>query len=60
MAAARNPWPEKRTYFWHGHFATSIQKVRYAALMLRQNQTLRGLGGGDFRTFSAPCSPTRR
>lgn len=51
MTAARNPWPEKRTFFWHGHFATSIQKVRYASLMLQQNQTLRTLGGGDFRTL---------
>ncbi|HWG24697.1 DUF1800 domain-containing protein [Actinospica sp.] len=51
MTAAHNPWPEKRTYFWHGHFATSLQKVRYAPLMLKQNQTMRTLGGGDFRTL---------
>ena len=51
MTAVRRPWPEKRTYFWHGHFATSIQKVRYAGLMLRQNQTLRTLGGGPFHTL---------
>lgn len=51
MTAAHNPWPEKRTYFWHGHFATSLQKVRYASLMLKQNQTMRSLGGGDFRTL---------
>jgi uncharacterized protein (DUF1800 family) len=51
MTAADNPWPEKRTYFWHGHYATSIQKVRYASLMLAQNQTLRSLGGGDFHTL---------
>ena len=51
MTAVRNPWPDKRTFFWHGHYATSIQKVRYASLMLRQNQTLRELGGGDFRTL---------
>lgn len=51
MAAVRDPWPEKRTFFWHGHYATSIQKVRYASLMLKQNQMLRELGGGDFRTL---------
>ncbi|MBR7833207.1 DUF1800 domain-containing protein [Actinospica durhamensis] len=51
MTAVRRPWIEKRTYFWHGHFATSIQKVRYAGLMLRQNQTLRTLGGGPFHTL---------
>ena len=51
MTAARRPWVEKRTFFWHGHFATSIQKVRIAPLMLRQNETLRSLGGGDFRAL---------
>ncbi|HEU5333908.1 MAG TPA: DUF1800 domain-containing protein [Actinocrinis sp.] len=51
MTAVRQPWVEKRTFFWHGHFATSVQKVRIAALMLRQNETLRSLGGGDFRTL---------
>jgi uncharacterized protein (DUF1800 family) len=48
MASVRQPWVEKRTFFWHTHFATSIQKVRYAAYMLRQNQTERTLGGGTF------------
>ena len=51
MVAAHRPWVEKRTFFWHGHFATSVQKVRVAALMLEQNQTQRTLGGGDFRTL---------
>lgn len=51
MVAARRPWVEKRTFFWHGHFATSVQKVRVAALMLEQNETQRALGGGDFRTL---------
>jgi uncharacterized protein (DUF1800 family) len=51
MTAAQRPWIEKRTFFWHGHFATSVQKVRVAALMLRQNETLRSLGGGDFRAL---------
>jgi len=36
------------TWFWHGHFATSIRKVRMPSLMLRQNQTLRQLGLGLF------------
>jgi uncharacterized protein (DUF1800 family) len=51
LTAAQQPWTEKRTFFWHGHFATSIQKVRSAALMLLQNETMRTLGGGDFRTL---------
>ncbi|MBS2965351.1 DUF1800 domain-containing protein [Actinocrinis puniceicyclus] len=51
MVAAHRPWTEKRTFFWHGHFATSVLKVRSAALMLKQNQTQRALGGGDFRAL---------
>jgi uncharacterized protein (DUF1800 family) len=39
---------ERVTWFWHGHFATSVQKVRSARLMVRQNETLRGKGLGDF------------
>jgi uncharacterized protein (DUF1800 family) len=37
---------EKLTFFWHGHWATSAQKVRSAALMLGQQQTFRRYGGG--------------
>ncbi|MFI5493800.1 DUF1800 family protein [Actinoplanes sp. NPDC051859] len=35
---------EKLTFFWHGHWATSIRKVRSAALMLGQQATLRRYG----------------
>jgi uncharacterized protein (DUF1800 family) len=38
---------EKLTFFWHGHWATSAQKVRSAHLMLAQQQTLRRYGAGD-------------
>ena len=48
MVVASNPFTEKVTFFWHGHFATSIQKVRSAALMLRQNQLFRDRGLGPF------------
>jgi uncharacterized protein (DUF1800 family) len=52
MAAADRPLPERVTWFWHGHFATSIQKVRYAGLMAIQNATQRRLGTGDFRALA--------
>jgi uncharacterized protein (DUF1800 family) len=39
---------ERLTWFWHGHFATSAQKVRAPALMLAQNETLRARGLGRF------------
>lgn len=38
---------EKLTFFWHGHWATSAQKVRSAQLMLGQQQTFRRYGQSD-------------
>ena len=38
---------EKLTFFWHGHWATSAQKVRSAQLMLGQQQTFRRYGRND-------------
>ncbi|MET0495350.1 MAG: DUF1800 domain-containing protein [Actinoplanes sp.] len=38
---------EKLVFFWHGHWATSVQKVRSAQLMIGQQQTFRRYGGGD-------------
>lgn len=40
---------EKMTLFWHGHFATSNQKVQNAKLMHQQNVLLREHAMGDFR-----------
>src|ERR1044072_4713157 len=48
MVATDAPLAERMTWFWHGHFATSNQKVRSARLMLAQNETFRRLGRGDF------------
>jgi uncharacterized protein (DUF1800 family) len=47
MARGRRPLLEKMALFWHGHFATSMVKVRDVYLMWRQNQLFRrqGLGG---------------
>jgi uncharacterized protein (DUF1800 family) len=52
MAMASSPFAEKITLVWHNHFATSATKVRSAALMLGQNQTLRQQGRGSFRTLA--------
>jgi uncharacterized protein (DUF1800 family) len=41
MAVAGHQAVEKLLFFWHGHWATSIDKVRSPQLMLRQLQTLR-------------------
>jgi len=39
---------EKMTLFWHGHFATSLQKVKDPYLMWQQNETLRRNAFGNF------------
>jgi uncharacterized protein (DUF1800 family) len=48
MREGRNPLLEKMTLFWHGHFATSIVKVKSAWLMWQQNETLRAYALGSF------------
>jgi uncharacterized protein (DUF1800 family) len=45
------PLLEKMTLFWHGHFATSVQKVRDAYWMWLQNDTLRRNALGSFGTL---------
>ena len=48
MAKGPRPLQEKLTLFWHGHFATSIQKVKDAYLMYLQNETFRTHASGDW------------
>ncbi len=43
------PLQEKMVLFWHGHFATSIRKVKNTYMMYLQNQTFRSLGMGSYR-----------
>jgi uncharacterized protein (DUF1800 family) len=50
------PLLEKMTLFWHGHFATSIQKVRDAYWMWLQNDTLRRNALGNFRALAKKIS----
>ena len=52
MIAVDQPIHEKLTLLWHNHFATSARKVRVAAYMAAQNQKLRTLSLGDFRTLA--------
>jgi uncharacterized protein (DUF1800 family) len=52
MIAVQQPIHEKLTLLWHNHFATSAGKVRLAAHMAGQNQKLRSLSLGDFRTLA--------
>jgi uncharacterized protein (DUF1800 family) len=48
MRFSPNPFREKMTLFWHGHFATSVQKVRESYLMWQQNELLRQHAFGNF------------
>lgn len=48
MRTTRFPLLEKLTLFWHGHFATSVQKVKNPYGMWEQNDTLRRHAMGSF------------
>ena len=43
MAKGPRPFQEKMTLFWHGQFATSVDKVHEAYYMWRQNELFRRL-----------------
>lgn len=51
MLATPSPLTERMTLFWHGHFATGLQKVRSNPLMYRQNVLLRREALGNFGTL---------
>ena len=48
MATAEHQLVEKMVFFWHGHWATSAQKVRSASFMLGQLTAFRAWGMRDF------------
>lgn len=48
MLATTRPLQEKMALFWHGHFATAIQKVANPVLMYNQNQLFRDNAMGRF------------
>lgn len=51
MMTTGAPLVEKMTLFWHGHFATSAQKVKGAYAMWRQNALFREHALGHFPTL---------
>ncbi|MCY7386743.1 MAG: DUF1800 domain-containing protein [Burkholderiales bacterium] len=51
MLSTPAPLAEKMTLFWHNHFATSQQKVRFTPLLYRQNVVLRRNALGNFGTM---------
>ena len=50
------PLVEKMTLFWHGHFATSVEKVQDGYWMWRQNDKLRRHALGNFATLTKEIS----
>jgi uncharacterized protein (DUF1800 family) len=52
MALSDHALTERMTWFWHGHWATAIDKLNYALPMYVQNQTLRKHALGNFREMS--------
>lgn len=52
MVVTANPLREKLALFWHGHFATSVQKVLDPGYMYGQNQIFRTQGSGNFAEFT--------
>ena len=51
MLDTPSPLTERLTLFWHNHFVSSQQKVRFARLMYQQNATFRANALGNFGTL---------
>lgn len=51
MLTSPRPYQEKMTLFWHGHFATTEEKVRDYRKLQVQNNLLRQHANGKFRTL---------
>lgn len=56
LVHTKHPLLERMTLLWHGHFATSGEKVQDAALLLQQNQLLRRYAMGDFQRMTHEIS----
>ncbi len=52
MVVSRYPLAERMTWFWHGHFATSISGVIHPLPMQKQNNTLRTHALANFKDMA--------
>ena len=52
MRSTPNPVREKAVLFWHGHWATSVVKVKEPYFIWQQNETLRAHALGNFTPFA--------
>ena len=51
MIATDQPLVERMTLFWHGHFTSSLMKVRYPGSLFRQNALFRREALGNYATL---------
>jgi uncharacterized protein (DUF1800 family) len=51
MIATDQPLVERMTLFWHGHFTSSLMKVRYPGALFRQNALFRREALGNYATL---------
>ena len=51
MIMTSTPFSDQMTLFWHNHFVSSLQKVKFPALMYQQHMLLRDNAVGDFKAF---------
>jgi uncharacterized protein (DUF1800 family) len=51
MRTTKRPLQEKMALFWHGHFATSAEKVREPVYNYELNKVFREHGTGNFRNL---------
>ena len=52
MALSDHGLTERMTWFWHGHWATSIDKLNYPLPMFKQNKVFRAHALGNFNTMT--------
>jgi uncharacterized protein (DUF1800 family) len=53
MLLTNRPLQEKMTFFWHGHFTSAIQDVKFASLMRKQMDLYRANAlSADFKAFT--------
>lgn len=56
MVDSPKPMLEKMTWFWHGHFCSSWEKVTSAEAMMAQNKLFRDSAVGNFRALTQAMS----
>jgi uncharacterized protein (DUF1800 family) len=52
MALNGHGLTERMVWFWHGHWATSIEKLNYPLPMFKQNKVFRTFALGDFNAMT--------